>query len=182
MATSSSNVRVGGSGELYVGNTGTTVPTTTGTVPTGMAGLGYVSEDGATEARERSTEAIKAWGGATVRTVVTDAGLTYSLTLIETNEDTIEFFYGTTVTRTSAHGKYVIVPESTGGRKAFMLDVIDGTDVKRIFVPQGELGETGDVVYAGGVPIGYECTLTTYPDSGIGGNAVVLDTALKTVA
>jgi hypothetical protein len=55
-----------------------------------------VSEDGVTETRDRSSDTIKAWqNAATVRTVVTDATLTYALTLIETKRETVELYYGT---------------------------------------------------------------------------------------
>lgn len=180
MSTNSSNVRVAGSGEILVGATSATAPTGTGSATTGFTGLGYLSEDGTTETRDRSIENIKGWqGGVTTRTVVTDSNLTYSFTMIETKKETVELFYGTTVTQTGTEGSYVIVPASTGGRKSFIVDVIDGAQLKRIYVPQGELGEVGDVVYnSGGDPIGYEVTITTYPDSGIGGNAKVWDTAL----
>lgn len=183
MATNSSNVRVAGSGEISVGATTALAPTDTGSVPTGFAGLGYLSEDGFTESRERSIEDLKGWqNGTTVRSVVTDANLTYSFTMIETNKDTVELFYGTTVTQSATEGNYVIVPAETGGRKSFILDVIDGDNLKRIYVPQGEVTETGEVQYAGGQPIGYEVTITTYADSTIGGNAEVWDTALKSEA
>lgn len=183
MATDSSNVRVAGAGEISVGLTSATAPTDTGTVPVGFTGLGYLSEDGFTEARDRSVEDLKAWqNGDTVRSVVTEADLSYSFTMIETSKATVELFYGTTVTQAVANGNYVIVPSATGGRKSFILDVIDGANLKRIYVAQGEVSEVGEVKYANGEPIGYEVTLKTYPDTGIGGNAEVWDTALATGA
>lgn len=181
MATSSSNVRVAGSGEIAVGLTTATAPTDTGALPTGFTGLGYLSEDGFTEARERSVEDILGWqNGDTVRSVVTDSNLSYTFTMIETKKETVELFYGTTVTQSATNGNYVIVPASTGGRKSFILDVIDGTSLKRIYIPLGEVSEVGEVTYANGEPIGYEVTIRSYPDSGIAGNAEVWDTALKT--
>lgn len=184
MTTDSSNVRVAGSGEIAVAATSATAPTDTGALPTGFVGLGYLSEDGTTESRERSVDDIKGWQNSdTVRSVVTDANLTYSFTMIETKKETVELFYGTTVTQSASNGNYVIVPADTGGRKSFIIDVIDGSELKRIYIPQGEVSETGDVVYNNsGDPIGYEVTIKTYPDSGIAGNAEVWDTALKTGA
>jgi hypothetical protein len=181
VSTDSSNVRVAGSGEIAVAATTATAPTDTGALPTGFVGLGYLSEDGFTEARERSVTDIPGWqNGDTVRSVVTDANLTYSFRMIETKKETVELYYGTTVTQSATNGNYVIVPSSTGGRQSFILDVIDGSELKRIYVPQGEITETGEMQYSRGVPIGYEVTLKTYADSGIGGNAEVWDTALKT--
>lgn len=183
MATNAANVRVAVSGEVYVGATSATAPTGTGSATTGFTGLGYVSEDGVTETRERSSDTIKAWQNAdTVRTVVTDAGLTYSLTLIETNEATVELFYGAAVTQAAAEGDLVVVPANTGGRKSFLIDVIDGAELRRIYIPQGEVTEVGDVVYASGEPIGYEMTITAYADTDLEGSAQIWATALKTPA
>lgn len=179
MALASANVRVAVTGEVLVGLTSATGPTGTGGTTTGFTGLGYVGEDGITETRDRSTDDIKAWqNAATVRTLVTDAGLTYNFTLIETTKASVELAYGTTVTQTVTEGNYVIVPTSTGGQKSFIIDIVDGANLKRIYIPQGEITEVGDTVYASGEAIGYEVTLTTYPNTVIGGNAKVWETVL----
>ena len=183
MALDSSKVRVAVTGEVLVGLTSATAPTGTGGTTTGFDGLGYVSEDGVTETRDRSSDTIKAWqGGANVRTVVTDGTLTYNFTLLETKKETVELFYGTTVTEAASDGSFVIVPTNTGGRKSFVIDVVDGAELIRTYIPQGEVTEVGDRVYAGGDPIGYEVTVTAYPDDTIGGSAKVWATALKTGA
>lgn len=167
----SANVRVAVSGKVSIGPTATAAPTTAeSTLNVAFKDLGYVSEDGVTESRERSTEQIKAWqDGDIVRETITDSALRFQFTLIESNPETIALFYGATVD--TDDGSLVIVPSATGGRKAFVLDVIDGDVLIRYYVPQGEILEVGDVVYSNGAPIGYDVTLSTYPDSGIGGNA-----------
>lgn len=181
MALASANVGVAVTGEVFAGATSTTAPTDTSTaLNVAFKGLGYVSEDGITESRDRSTDDIKAWqNSATVRTVITDSSLKYNLTLIETTKDVIETALGVTVTQSVPHGTYVIVPSSTGGRKSFVIEIVDGANIKRIYIPQGEVTELGDTTYGSGDAIGYEITITTYPDTGIGGNAKVFDTRLK---
>jgi len=183
MATNSALVRVAVTGAVSVGATTATAPTGTASALTGFNDLGLVGEDGVTESRGRSTNDIKAWqGGQTVRTVVTDATLTYHFTLLETKKETVELYYGSDVTQTATEGSLTVVPSSTGGRKSFVLDVVDGTELLRVYVPQGEVTEVGDRVYANGDPIGYECTLTAYNDATLGGSAKVWATALKTAA
>lgn len=183
MALDASKVRVAVTGEVSVGATTATAPTGTSGALTGFTGLGYVSEDGVTESRERSTEDIKAWqNGAVVRTLVTEGKLTYQLALIETKKETVELAYGTTVTQSATDGNYVIVPTNTGGQKSFVIDIIDGAQIKRIYIPEGEITEVGETVYANGEAIGYEVTIAAYPNTAIGGNAKVWDTALKTGA
>lgn len=182
MATNSANVRVAVTGEVLMGLTTAAAPTSTAGTTVGFAGLGFVSDAGVTESRERSTDDIKAWqNAATVRSVVTDAKLSYTFVLIETIKSTVELFYGATVTSTVADGSFVVVPASTGGRRSFILDVVDGAELIRTYIPAGEVTEVGDRVYASGEPIGYEVTITAYTDSTIaGGSAKVWATALKT--
>jgi len=187
VALNSANVRVAVTGEVLMGLTTATAPTGTAGVTTGFTGLGFVSEDGVTETRDRSTDDIKAWqNGATVRTVVTDGSLSYQFTLLETRKDTVELYYGTTVTAAASDGSFVIVPTNTGGRRSFIIDVVDGAELIRTYIPSGEVSEVGDRVYVNGDPIGYEVTIKAYPSasitdaSGAQGSAKVYATALKT--
>lgn len=183
MTTNSSNVRVGVSGEVLMGATTAAAPSGTGGTTVGFTGLGLVSEDGVTETRDRSSDDLKAWqNAATVRTVITDSKLTYTFTLIETKKETVELYYGTTVTAGASDGNFVIVPANTGGRRSFVIDVVDGAELMRTYIPSGEVTEVGEKKYASGEPIGYEVTITAYPDSALGGSAKVWATALKTGA
>ena len=178
MSTDASNVRVAVTGAVYVGDEGTTAPTDATTpLDVAMHDLGLVSEDGVTEARERSTEKIKAWqNAATVREVVTESGMTYSFRLIETKKETVELYYGALV---AADGSISIDPSKTGGRKAFALDVIDDGQEIRVWVASGEVTAVGEQVYANGQPIGYEVTVTCYPNAE-GVTAVKFYSALDT--
>lgn len=166
MALDSAEVRVAVTGAVSVGPTSTTAPIDADTAVTGMNDLGYVAEDGATETRERSTTKLKAWqNAATLREVVTDATISYKFKLVQTNKNTVELYYGTTVD--DATGAVIIDPAATGGRQAFLLDVIDGSDFIRCWIPSGEVSAVGDQVYASGEPIGYEVTVTAYPDASL---------------
>lgn len=181
MPTNSALVRVAVTGEVLMGATTAAAPTGTGGTTTGFVGLGFVGEDGVTESRERSSNDIRAWqNGAKVRTVVTDGALRFSFVLLETKKETVELFYGTTVTQAATEGNFVIVPTSTGGRKSFILDVVDGAELIRAYIAEGEVVEVGDRVYSNGEPIGYEVTVEAYHNSGLGGAAKVYMTALKT--
>lgn len=181
MSLVSANVRVAVTGVVSCGPTTSDAPTSSAsTLDTDLVDLGYVGDGGVTESRARSTKDIKAWqNGDTVRTTVTDAKFTVKFVLIETKAAVLEVFYGTTTTgATSTDGKLAIVPTATGGRKSWVIDVVDGSEDKRIYLPSGEVTEVGDVVYANGEPIGYEITVTGYPVSGV--TADIWSTALKT--
>lgn len=181
MPSVSENVRVAVSGAVSVGPTATVAPTTAISVlPAGFVDLGFISEDGVVEKRDRSSNTIKAWqNAAIVREVVTEANLTFTFTMIETKKETVELFYGATVNATD--GGFVVVPASTGGRKSFVIDAVDGTSFIRTYIPQGEVVEVGEVVYVSGEPVGYEVTIRAYPDAGISGSARKWYSALDTV-
>ena len=180
MALTSSNVRVAVTGKVSVGPTATAAPTTTiSALAVGFVDLGYIGESGVTESRERSTTDVKAWqNNDVVRTIVTDGKITYSFLLLETSKPALELFYGATTTGgTVTEGTLNIVPTSTGGRKSFVIDVVDGAEIQRVYLASAEITEVGDVVYSGTEAIGREVTITSYPVGGY--SATIFSTALK---
>jgi len=173
-------VRVAVTGTIARGPVGATAPTgTTGPIPSGFDDLGFLDEKGFTEDPNKSAKSIKAWqNGTEVRTLVSDGKLTYKFRMIQTNKNTVETFYGTDVTQTNEHGTFVIQPTKTGGRHAWLFDVIDGVNHRRIYVPEGEVTDTSAISYVGSDETGYEITISAYFNDKIGGNAQVWDTAL----
>lgn len=162
MALVSDNVRVAVSGAVYVAPTTAPAPVDASTAPdVAYKDLGYVHEDGVTEALERSTEQMRAWqNAALVRETVTEADMSYTFRLIESKKETVELFYGGTVNNTD--GSIQIDPSKTGGRKSFIIDVVDGDQFIRSYIPSGEITEVGEQVYASGEPVGYEITIKAY--------------------
>lgn len=176
MSLTAANVRVGVSGEIYSAATGTTLPTdTTTALNAAFIGHGYVSDDGLKESFDISTTDIKAWqNAATVRTIQDSVKMTYEFTLIETMKGNVELYYGTTVTQTVAHGSYTIPRGGTSGRKAWVVEILDGALIKRVSIADGEVLKGGDgTTYASGDAVGYPCQLICYTDP------VVYDSALK---
>jgi hypothetical protein len=179
MALVSDNVRVAVTGVVAVGATSATAPVDADSTATGFTDLGYVGEDGVTETRGRSTNKIKAWqNAAIVREVVTEAEMQLKFVLIETKQETVELFYGGTVD--TADGSIAVIPANTGGRKSYVVDVVDGDDFIRTYVPSGEIVEVGDQVYASGEPIGYEVTITCYENTPAATKALVKFTPAAT--
>src|SRR5699024_10969954 len=57
-------------------------------------------------------------------------------------------------------------------RQLYVFEILmTGDRVKRIVVPDGQITEVGSVQYQDGEPIGYEVTLSCYPDGD--GNTVI---------
>jgi len=179
MTLTAANVRVAVTGVVMVGPTTAAAPTLTTSTTTGYGDLGYVGEDGVTESVSTTTKPIKAWqNAATVRRVVTDGEYTLKFVLIESSKAVIEAYYGATATSAATEGSIAVVPTSTGGNKSFIVDVVDESERKRIYVALGEITERGEIVYKNGEAIGYPITITGYPTA-TGESATVFSTALK---
>lgn len=159
--SNATKVRVGTTGAVYVGATSSAAPTTATSSLTGFTDLGYIHSDGVTETRDRSTNQIRAWQNADlVREVVTEATATFQFTLLETSLEAVAAYYGSSVDLTD--GSVEVNPAATGGRKSFVIDLIDGTDAIRTYVPSGEILAVGDQVYQNGEPVGFDVTITAY--------------------
>jgi hypothetical protein len=167
MAYTSDNVRVLRAGTLYRGPVGTTAPPdATTALAVGFVDLGGIGEDGATEERERDTEEIRYDNGDLAREVVTESAYTLKATLIETTAAGLNAYYGTTATVTAGAITIDVNPAETGGRFAWVHDVVDGDVVRRTYIPSGEVTEVGELTFVGDEPWGYELTIKGYKAAG----------------
>jgi hypothetical protein len=182
MALDSTKVRAAVSGAVSLAPTGTSAPTDAATaLPVAWKDLGFVSDAGVTESRSRNSNEVHAWqGGALVRVLITSGSMTFHLVLLESNINTVPLFYGATLTQTATDGSVLIIPTNTGGRQSFVVDVIDGTNLIRTYIPQGEVTDIGDHVYVNSDPIGYDITISAYPDAALNATAKQWQTALHT--
>lgn len=166
MALSSTNVLIGSTGAAYVAPVGTAAPTSSVSVlAVAYADLGYLSDDGITETYDDSTDEITAWQGATVvRRTISSSSATVAFTMIESKGDTLELFHkGSTM----AAGK-IDVLGAVADRRAFVIDVVDGTTNIRLYIANGEVTERGEITYAnGGEALSYPVTITCYPEAGV---------------
>jgi hypothetical protein len=175
MANTAANVVAGtplATGGILIGDLTATAPTTAVSVLTGFAAAGYIGEDGVTEANERSTDRIRAWGGDTVKVVQTEHNVTYQFTFLETlNADVLKAVYGednvTTTAATVSSGTLheVAVNASTLPHQSYVFEVKDGNAKIRIYVPDGQITEVGEITYSDSEVIGYQVTVEAFADS-----------------
>lgn len=172
MALTSSNVRVGVSGAVYVGSTSATAPADqTTALAADFHDLGYVSEEGVSiQPSQINTNSIKAWqNSAEVRKSVTEVTNTVKFTMIETNAATLSLFLGEVIAvgaKSYQFGGGTLPP-----RQSFVIDVVDGGKDTRYYIPEGEVSERGEIVFKNGEPIGYQVTISAYPSSKINNRA-----------
>lgn len=166
--TDATQVRVGVTGAVYVADTDATLPTDASTaVDAGFNDAGYISDDGITESHDDETESITAWqNGDEVRRIRTGHSVSWNFTFIETSATTLAEFYGnfTAGDGTTTEDTVEITGEELPHR-AWVFDVVDGDNVLRIVVPDGQVTERGDVTYSNGEAVGREVTVTAFPDS-----------------
>lgn len=156
---------------------GTTLPTLASIASSGVtldsafAGNEYVSEDGLTLAPSMSTTDIKDWSGSVVRKVLESFDGTLSWTMISTNAGALGVAFGAEHTEakvaTASHGNQVAVklgahlPEE----KSWVFLMKDGEARIVIVVPKGQVTEVGEVTFAANAAVGWNVTLSCYPDS-----------------
>lgn len=143
-------------------------PTTTiGTaLTTPYVAAGFISEDGVTESNESDTEKIKAWGGDTVRVVQSDHTVTYSFTFLESkSEDVLKAVYGEDNVTAAGDVTTVNVNSSILEHRSWVFEMKDGDHRIRIFVPDGQIINRGEVNYTHAGVISYEVTIEAFPDA-----------------
>jgi len=161
MANVAANVNVAVTGGVYFGPVGTALPATAiDALGVGFLEVGYLTEDGITQAVGGATEDIKAWqNGDIVRTVQTEHTLTYALTLLETNENSLALYSGGNYAAGIVEIKAGVMPHQT-----YVIEVVDGDDHIRIVIPDGQISERGEVTYTNGAAIAYPITISCFPD------------------
>lgn len=158
------------SGGVLAGPTTATLPTNLTDVPGAeFESLGYVTEDGVTEAVARDSEKKKAWGGAIVKILTTDHEATWSFALMETaNVAGLKAVYGEDNITDAGMGESVLKINSDElPERAFVFDMLDkGTKVsKRIVLPKARITEIGDVVYTHQDTTAFEVTIEAMEDA-----------------
>lgn len=176
MTLSSSEVSVGkplAAGGIYAADTTETAPTdATSSLGSSFTNLGYVSDEGLTNGIETSVESITAWGGDTVLTINTSRSETFSWTFIQTNAAVLKQVYGPDNVSEGDGELTVLHNNKSLPRQLYVFEILmTGDRVKRIVVPSAQITEVGDVQYQDGEAIGYEVTLSCYPDDD--GNTVI---------
>lgn len=161
-----SEVDIAITGELFSAPRETPAPTNASDpLPSGWIGHGYISDDGVTESWDDSVDNVVAWqGAAVVRAARTESSATLSCRLIQNRGANLELFHPGSRMASNGEEWMLEVKPANSDPRAFALNVVDGDKLMRIYIGNGEVTERGDVQYQNGEPIGYEVTITCYPD------------------
>lgn len=123
--------------------------------------VGWLSEDGPTQGRNRTVERFRAWqGNSIVKTAVTEDDHTFQIQALEDNWVVAGLRYpNSVVTTTGDVTQTVVVQQSGEDVRSGVLDLVDGNIWKRIFIPQLVVDEMGDTSHTAGELTFYEMTL-----------------------
>jgi hypothetical protein len=123
--------------------------------------LGWLSEDGPTQQRQRTVERFRGWqGNSIVRTAVTEDDHSFQVQALEDNWVVQGLRYpDSIVTTTGDTTQTVVVPQSGEDVRSGVLDLVDGGIWKRIFIPTLVVDEIGDVPHTAAELTMYEMSL-----------------------
>ncbi|WPM94337.1 major tail protein [Arthrobacter phage Cupello] len=132
---------------------------------------GYISADGMNLTPERTTETIRDWSGAIIRSILSEFGASIAWAHLETNEASLKNYFGddnvtvTAATATSGKQLAAALKAAELPRKSWVFKIKDGDNRVLVVVPDGQVTETGEVSFTKAGAITWPCTMTTYPDA-----------------
>lgn len=144
-----------------------------------VSGAGLILE----QPTRQTATTIRAWQNGAIVRVLRAAPEDFpglSLTFIETTLDVIELAFNVKVAQTASEGTFVIDANAPRPSLPLVLDVVDDTELIRIYAPKARLTSLGEIPLNGTSAIGYAATIVLENDETLGGQAQVWMTALKT--
>lgn len=173
MANTASNVtaaKPGVAGAISIAPVGTTLPTTAdGTLATGFASLGYVSEDGVSDDISKSMFKVKAWGGDVVLSGEDSFEESFKFKLIEVlNLDVLKFGFGSANVTGTSLSTGISVKKKAGNDTpvSIVIDtILNGGVLKRVVIPNGVLSGIGSIVQKMNEATGIDCTVDCLVDA-----------------
>lgn len=162
-------------GVAYRAPAGTALPTdATTTLAAAYECVGFLSEDGITNATDTDNTTINDMGGVQVINEISSYAETYQFTMIETRAESLKARYGDgNVTSTGTDGANTLtvlhaIPDGESCVWVFEI-LMTGNRVKRIIIPDATISEVGDITYSSTEVIGYDVTYAANPSDLIDG-------------
>lgn len=155
-------------GAISVAPVGTTLPTDAVTeLDEAFKNLGYITEDGVTNAESIESTNTKAWGGDVVLTSQTNRTDTFAYKMMEAlNTDVLKMYYGDqNVNGTLESGISIKSNSLELEPHAFVIDELLSNNVlMRTVIPNGKVTSKEAIEHKGDNPLLFGITITALPD------------------
>ena len=173
MASNKVNLGIGlATGMFYTAPAGTSLPAYPSASLSDWTEIGAVTSDGITWSTGKDSEPLRNWAKEIERLVGSDEGGTVQAPLMYTVADTLKLIFGSgNVTETAATAtngnitSVTVAPGVSSAPAAFLFLMKDGDARIVIAVPDGQITEVGEVTFASNAAVGWNVTLSCYPDS-----------------
>ena len=157
-------------GHVFRAPVGTALPTdATTALNAAFKDMGYISEDGVTNANSPESSVIKAWGGTPVLVIQESKDDTYQQVFISAeNVEVQKMVYGdTNVTGTDfSTGVSVAANAKELESYSYVFEMIaKGNIAHRVVVPNAKPSEIGEIHYTDTEAVGYDVTLACTADA-----------------
>lgn len=162
-------------GCVYRAPSGTPLPTdATTALDAAFDCVGYISEDGVTNATDTDNTEVNDMGGVKVINEISSYGETYQFSMLETNPTSMALRYGSDNVQSTGDKMTIHHRMPSGESQVLVFEILmTGNKVKRIVVPDGVPSEYGDTQYSSGDAIMYDVTVAANPSELIGGASSV---------
>lgn len=155
-ANDASQIRIAGTGRVFVARAGTTAPTDFANDwdAKDWRELGYTSTDGVTFGKKDKLDPVETWQTISpARFVYADRDLTLKFSMLQFNEETLPFFMGGDSVKAvpSVDGVFTYdIPDGPQfDERALGLEFTDGSEVTyRFVIPRGQVTATDDIKLA----------------------------------
>lgn len=171
MGNTAANVAAGKpaiGGAVWRAPLGTTLPTDAVTaLGNDFKNMGYISDEGVSNANSPESESIKAWGGDTVLTLAKEKPDKFTFTMIESlSTDVLKAVYGeANVSGDLATGLSVRSNSDELEAGVWVIMTSQNKVAHRIVIPNGKVSEVGEITYKDDDAIGYKVTISALPGS-----------------
>lgn len=150
-------------GAAFYAPLGSTLPTDgTTALDAAFLTLGYIGEDGITNAVDIKTTDVTEMGGQTILSVLSSRSETLEIPMLETTEATMKVTYGAENVTVDATSGEITIHHNASGQPALIIVAeitLTGGLIKRQVVGNATISKIGDVQYHSGDAVLYDVTL-----------------------
>lgn len=170
MVQTASNVRIDkplAAGAIWVAPVGSPIPTDpSAPLDASFLCAGYLLKGGVTNANDRSSTNIVAYGGDIVAVASSDDVSTFAFTLIETNDVSMGMYRGKSNVSTTGNVRTVKYNSKDLDHYAMVIELLSTSGLKRRIVGgDSQVTQRGNIVYQDEDASAMPVTMTCFPDS-----------------